>query len=464
MSSSATSCSKCQINFSCEVTWEFHQLMFHYESDDELKSHVHLDPLLTETSHQDVGEQVPSSQPNPCEESQNDIDDFDWTTFNEVLSTVLDCELESFIGLDLLLSEHQDVHKNLGEQVLATETYFCEESLNEIDDFDWTTFNEFPSIEAYCGLESHIYPDSQLTKHQNVQEHVDEQILTTVPNPCQESQIKSDDFHQTSFIQVPRTEISCDQEQNEHHKTVQKKFCKEGKDHKCNVCQKTFIQQRHLKTHVKTVHDKQREFECGVCQKTFSSKAYVKIHKKLIHDKQKDYECDVCQKTFTQQRHLKTHVKTVHDKQREFECGVCQKTFSSKAYVKIHKKLIHDKQKDYKCDVFQKKFSGKGHLKIHKKTVHDKQKDYECDDYECDVCQKRFSRKSIVTKHKKIVHDKRKDYECDECHKVFSEQGNLKQHKNAVHEGQKNFECGACQKKFTLQQYLKKHIIIVHDK
>ncbi|KAL7305601.1 hypothetical protein TKK_0002330 [Trichogramma kaykai] len=336
MSSSATSCFKCQINFSCEIALEFHQLIFHFESDNELESHLYLDPSLTETSHQDVGKQIPSSGPNFCEESQNEIDDFDWTTFNEVPSKEADWELESYVGLDSLLSEPQDVQKNLGEQVLATEPYFCEESQNKMDDFDWTTFNEVPSeeadwelesyvgldsllsepqdvqknqgvqvlatepypceesqndiddsdwttfnevpsTEADCGLESHMDLDSQLTKHQDVQEDVGERILTTKPYHCEESQIKSDNFHQTSFIQVSRTENSCDQEQNKHHKTVQKKFCKERKDHKCNVCRKTFTKQSQLKTHVKTVDDKQKGHKCEVCQKTFSQQSHLKI-------------------------------------------------------------------------------------------------------------------------------------------------------------------------------------------
>ncbi|KAL7305600.1 hypothetical protein TKK_0002329 [Trichogramma kaykai] len=226
MSSSVTSCFKCQINFSCEIALEFHQLIFHFESDNELESHLYLDPSLTETSHQDVGKQIPSSGPNFCEESQNEIDDFDWTTFNEVPSKEADWELESDVGLDSLLSEPQDVQKNQGVQVLATEPYPCEESQNDIDDSDWTTFNEVPSTEAYCGLECHIYPDPQLTKHQNVQEYVSEQILTTKPYHCEESQNDIDDFDWSTFIKVPRTEVSYNQEQIKHHKIVKKNFHK----------------------------------------------------------------------------------------------------------------------------------------------------------------------------------------------------------------------------------------------
>ncbi|XP_023319083.1 zinc finger protein 570-like [Trichogramma pretiosum] len=578
MSSPVTSCFKCQINFSCAITLEFHQLMFHYKSDDNLESQVYIDPRLTDTSHQDVGEQVPSSEQNPCEEPQNDIDDFDWTTFNEVLSTELDCELEShmdldsqlikyqdvqenvgeqtlttepnpceesqndiedfdwttfnevpsieadwelesyigldpllsepqdvqknlgeqvlatepyfceesqneiddfdwttfnevssieadwelesYIGLDPLLSEPQDVQKNLGEQVLATEPYFCEESQNKIDDFDWTTFNEVPSTELDCELESHMDLDPQLIKYQDVQEDVDEQILTTEPNPCQESLIKSDDFHQTSFIQVSRTEVNCDQEQNEHRKTVQKKFCKERKDSKCNVCQKTFTQQRHLKTHVKTVHDKQRDYECDVCQKRFSSKTYVKIHKKVIHDKQKDYECDVCHKVFSEQGNLKQHKNAVHEGQKNFECNVCQKTFAKQNNLRRHQKAIHKGQKDYECDVCQKIFTNQGHLKIHVITVHEKQKDFHCH-----VCQKSFTQKGSLKMHMKTVHDKQKDFECHVCLKLFSRSSHLKAHLTSVHEGRRDYECEVCQKKFSQKNNLKLHNIkTVHDK
>ncbi|CAB0035018.1 unnamed protein product [Trichogramma brassicae] len=488
------------------------------EADGELESCMDLNLPLIEHQHvqDDVGEQLLTSEPYLCDELQNEIDDFDWTIFTEVPSTETDCELDSYMDFDLPLIEHQGVQEDVGEQILTTEQNPSEESQNEIDDFDWTKFNEVPSTEADCKLGSYMDFDLPLIEHQDIQEDLGEQVLATEPYLCEELQTKSDDFHQTSFIKVPKTEVSCDQEQNKHHKTGQKKFRKEKKDHKCDECQKTFTRQGSLKIHIKTVHDKRKDYECDVCQKTFSQRGHLKIHVKTVHDKRKNYKCDVCQKTFSHRGHLKIHVKTVHegqknfecdlcqkkfsqkndlkkhiktvhDEQKGYECDVCQKTFSQRGYLTIHIKTVHDKRKDYECDDCQKTFSQRGHLKIHVKTVHEGRRDYECDvcqktfiekgslkihvktvhegrrDYECDVCQKTFTRKSIMTKHRRIFHDKQKDYECNVCKKKFSWKGSLKIHVKTVHEGQKNFECDLYQKKFSQKNDLKKHIKTVHD-
>ncbi|KAL7305531.1 hypothetical protein TKK_0002267 [Trichogramma kaykai] len=380
MSSSVTSCSKCQINFSCVRALACHQLLFHcipcmqclnvFESDYEVESHVCLDPSLTETSHQNVGEQVLTTKSNPCEGSQNEIDDFDWTTFNGVPSAKVDCKFESHMDLDPPIIGHQDAQEDLGEQVLGTTLDLCKESRTE-----------------------------------------------------------TNDFHRTSFIEVPSTEVCCDQEQNEHHETVPKKFRKERKHHKYNVRQKTFTQQSDLKTHVKTVHDKQRDYECNVCQKIFTQQNSLIRHQESVHEGRRDYECDVCQKTFSLKSNLKRHVKEVHDKQKDHTCDLCQKSFTQKASLKKHIKGVHDKQKDY----------------------------------ECDVCQKTFTQQNSLIRHQKSVHEGRRNYECNVCHGLFISIRNLKQHKKEIHEGRKDFQCKLCQKTFSRKNSLKQHIKTMHN-
>ncbi|KAL7305593.1 hypothetical protein TKK_0002323 [Trichogramma kaykai] len=216
MSSSVTSCSKCQINFSCVRALACHQLLFHcipcmqclnvFESDYELESHVCPDPSLKETSHQDVGEQVLTTEPNPREGSQNEIDDFDWTKFNEVPRIEVCYDLEQN-------KHHRSVPKLAHKGQKDLECHVC-----------LKLFSCSSSLKAH-------------------QESIHERRRDYVCDVCQKR------FSRKSIVM-------------KHKKIVHDK----RKDYKCDECHKVFSEQGNLKQHKKAIHEVQNNFECDTCQ------------------------------------------------------------------------------------------------------------------------------------------------------------------------------------------------------
>ena len=64
--------------------------------------------------------------------------------------------------------------------------------------------------------------------------------------------------------------------------------------HKCDLCEKSFVEQRSLKGHRDHVHFG-KSFECEICQTKFPSKRNLEGHKKSVHERkenQKLYSCD----------------------------------------------------------------------------------------------------------------------------------------------------------------------------
>jgi uncharacterized Zn-finger protein len=73
----------------------------------------------------------------------------------------------------------------------------------------------------------------------------------------------------------------------------------------CDVCSKTFTEQRKLKTHL-LIHSEEWPFCCKVCNKSFSWQSSLKIHER-IHSGDWPFSCDLCNKSFIRQSLLKAH-------------------------------------------------------------------------------------------------------------------------------------------------------------
>ena len=72
---------------------------------------------------------------------------------------------------------------------------------------------------------------------------------------------------------------------------------------------------------------------------------------KIIHEGIKDHKCELCEKSFSIKGNLNQHMKSVHEGIKDHKCELCGKYFSSKQNLKCH--LITCK----KMPIEQKKFN-----------------------------------------------------------------------------------------------------------
>ena len=113
---------------------------------------------------------------------------------------------------------------------------------------------------------------------------------------------------------------------------------KEGIQHECTLCGKTFTMKAFLRDHMKRHTDK-RPFICDLCGKDFKSNPHLNRHK-LTHNNSKPLTCEHCGKGFGSQYNLKSHLRT-HTGEKPFKCDMCPAAFTHNVSLKSHKKSAH---------------------------------------------------------------------------------------------------------------------------
>lgn len=242
-----------------------------------------------------------------------------------------------------------------------------------------------------------------------------------------------------------------------------------AQQHKCNICEKTFVDDNRLMIHMKRHSDKKpTSFECTICFKTFSQQGNLKTHYR-IHTNEKPYQCDLCTKDFRQLSGLKAHQRT-HLDFRPYKCTTCTQEFHQSSALRAHKcpnkgeattsdGSVNDQDlMAYK--MLQRLPGGEKALKKNKpKRQHiDEQNpnrvvkiEYNPEDgnlsFNCDRCSRKFKRRDHLDIHMLIHTNTAQFFECTMCDKKFVQLGNLKTHLR-VHSGEKPYQCSYCDKGF----------------
>lgn len=96
----------------------------------------------------------------------------------------------------------------------------------------------------------------------------------------------------------------------------------------------------HMKTKNKKAKTRKEQLQCRLCFKVFATKYSLKVHEGG-HTKERPFECEICGKYFRLKPLLKQHVMRVHRNIAREACGMCGKQVKSKDALKKHMKNIH---------------------------------------------------------------------------------------------------------------------------
>lgn len=248
-----------------------------------------------------------------------------------------------------------------------------------------------------------------------------------------------------------------------------------AQQHKCSICDKTFVDDNRLMIHMKRHTDKKpTSFECTICFKTFSQQGNLKTHYR-IHTNEKPYTCDLCTKDFRQLSGLKAHQRT-HLDFRPYKCNTCTQEFHQSSALRAHKcpnknepttsdqnATINEMENMMAYKMLQRLPGGdkgltrKPKTKRQHRTIDEQNPnrvvkiEYNPEDgnlsFNCDRCSRKFKRRDHLDIHMLIHTNTAQFFECTMCDKKFVQLGNLKTHLR-VHSGEKPYQCSYCDKGF----------------
>ena len=79
--------------------------------------------------------------------------------------------------------------------------------------------------------------------------------------------------------------------------------------YKCDVCKRTFYNEKNFTTHTNCTQVKENKLKCNLCADLFDCPSRLTAHQ-MIHANMKPHACNICFKSYTDERVLSKHMKT----------------------------------------------------------------------------------------------------------------------------------------------------------
>jgi len=115
--------------------------------------------------------------------------------------------------------------------------------------------------------------------------------------------------------------------------------------HMCTECGRECIYPSALKQHIKEFHLGVREAMCDLCGKSYPNERSLRKHLKT-HAIQREHVCPECGKDFLTSTKLNEH-RRVHTGAKPFQCKVCAYRAGKKENVQAHVKKVHSISANY---------------------------------------------------------------------------------------------------------------------
>ncbi|KXJ76489.1 hypothetical protein RP20_CCG009605 [Aedes albopictus] len=197
---------------------------------------------------------------------------------------------------------------------------------------------------------------------------------------------------------------------------------------KCELCSKTYRNQRLLQTHVAKVH-KVKPVVCDLCGISFANATPLRYHKIKSHTEPAE-KCPQCPKRFHLAWDLRQHLAT-HETAGKFVCEECGRMFKRKPALELHVKSHQNRRSipgttgKHACELCDRRFKHNFLLVAHRK-VHDPDRVLE-KKFACKVCDKKFASYAGLYCHMKgkYVHQKRS---CPVCNVVIKGKDRYAEH------------------------------------
>lgn len=230
---------------------------------------------------------------------------------------------------------------------------------------------------------------------------------------------------------------------------------------RCLECQEKFMLWKPLTSHLWRLHKIDMElYSCDKCDYKTNSLSNLNTIHKLIHSTIKAFQCDICQKSFKNQKQLRNH-KRIHrqDVQKEVTiCELCSKSFRDRTRLKSHMDSVHKKLKPYLCNYCGYKGSCRASLRMHIRS-HTGEKPFSCDQ-----CQYTTSDHNSLRRHK-LRHTGQKPYKCSYCPYACIQSSTYKVHLKTKHPGLEKdlmFTCFICQYRTVNKDMYNSHMVTIH--
>jgi len=246
-----------------------------------------------------------------------------------------------------------------------------------------------------------------------------------------------------------------------------------------------------------TETSREETYRCPQCPNQFGTQAAVTLHLSKFHEG--DHKCDECERRFLNSRVLAMHRRLSHSTARDISsaskdgchdqeltdaaeeemcpCPHCDRQFRTQQAVNLHVGKFHGRGK-CRCDECGRLFRSSLILATHRRShamVSDKSsvsKDGSNDRkvmdtgdgemYQCLQCENQFGTQAAVNLHMDKYHGRK--YGCDECGKHFVTSRALSmhcisQHRSSVSQYNK---CDQCERHFRNSQALRMHSMMSH--